>query len=207
MLLFSLYLCPATVNAGDDAGQVATDRRADADSGNSADTRGSDDGSDADEPKASGGMTQIQWPAGPDISAAGAIVVEASSGSILYAKNIYDTFYPASTTKILTTLVALENSELNEIVTVSYAADNYVSKTSSRMGLVEGEQVTMEQALYGIMLESGNEATFAVGEHVGGEEVLQLLLDLQEAVVEVLFSVFVLVVVEGVGGNVICLQP
>ena len=71
-------------------------------------------------------------------------------------------------TKILTTLVALENSELNEIVTVSYAADNYVSKTSSRMGLVEGEQVTMEQALYGIMLESGNEATFAVGEHVGG---------------------------------------
>ena len=108
------------------------------------------------------------WPSGPDISADGAIVIEASSGSILYAKNIYDTFYPASTTKILTTLVALDNSELNEIVTVSYAADNYVSKTSSRMGLVEGEQITMEQALYGIMLESGNEATFAVGEHVGG---------------------------------------
>ncbi|MCR5683930.1 MAG: D-alanyl-D-alanine carboxypeptidase [Lachnospiraceae bacterium] len=108
------------------------------------------------------------WPSGPDITADGAIVVEASTGSILYEKNIYDTFYPASTTKILTTLVALENSSLNEIVTVSYAADNYVSKTSSRMGLVEGEQVTMEQALYGIMLESGNEATFAVGEHVGG---------------------------------------
>ena len=108
------------------------------------------------------------WPAGPDISADGAIVIEASTGSILYEKNIYETFYPASTTKILTTLVALENSELGEIITVSYAADNYVSKTSSRMGLVEGEQVTVEQALYGIMLESGNEATFAVGEHVGG---------------------------------------
>ncbi len=110
----------------------------------------------------------LAWPAGPDISADGAIVIEASTGSILYAKNVYDRFYPASTTKILTTLVALENSDMNEIVTVSYAADNYVSKTSSRMGLVEGEQITMEQALYGIMLESANEATYAVGEHVGG---------------------------------------
>lgn len=112
--------------------------------------------------------TALSWPVGPDISADGAIVVEASTGSILYQKNIYDQFYPASTTKVLTTLVALENSEMNEIVTVSYAADNYVSKTSSRMGLVEGEQITMEQALYGIMLESANEATYAVGEHVGG---------------------------------------
>ena len=111
---------------------------------------------------------QAVWPKGPDISADGAIVIEASTGTILYGKNIYETFYPASTTKILTTLVALENSDLNEVLTVSYAADNYVSKTSSRMGLVEGEQVTIEQALYGIMLESGNEATFAVGEHVGG---------------------------------------
>ena len=112
--------------------------------------------------------TGIIWPTGPEITADGAIVVEATTGSILYEKNIYDKFFPASTTKILTTLVALENSELNEIVTVSYAADNYVSKTSSRMGLVEGEQITMEQALYGIMLESANEGTYAVGEHVGG---------------------------------------
>lgn len=108
------------------------------------------------------------WPLGPEISGDGAIVLEASTGCILYEKNVYDRFYPASTTKILTTLVALENSDMNEIVTVSYAADNYVSKTSSRMGLVEGEQITMEQALYGIMLESANEATYAVGEHVGG---------------------------------------
>lgn len=108
------------------------------------------------------------WPSGPNLSGDGAILMDADTGSILYEKNIYDRFYPASTTKILTTLVALENADLSEIVTVSYAADNYVSKTSSRMGLVEGEQVTLEQALYGIMLESGNEATYAVGEHVGG---------------------------------------
>ena len=108
-----------------------------------------------------------EWPTGPEVSGDGAIVVDASTGNILYEKNIYDKFFPASTTKILTTLVALENGELDDVLTVSYAADNYVSKTSSRMGLVEGEQVTVEQALYGIMLESGNEATYAVGEHVG----------------------------------------
>ena len=107
------------------------------------------------------------WPQGPEIEGDGAIVVDADTGNILYEKNIYEKFYPASTTKILTTLVALENGKLDDVLTVSYAADNYVSKTSSRMGLVEGEQVTVEQALYGIMLESGNEATYAVGEHVG----------------------------------------
>jgi D-alanyl-D-alanine carboxypeptidase len=108
-----------------------------------------------------------EWPSGPEVSGDGAIVIDASTGNILYEKNIYDKFFPASTTKILTTLVALENGRLDDVLTVSYAADNYVSKTSSRMGLVEGEQVTVEQALYGIMLESGNEATYAVGEHVG----------------------------------------
>ena len=112
--------------------------------------------------------TDDGWPKGPEIKGDGAIVVDADTGNILFEKNIYDRFYPASTTKILTTLVALENGRLDDVLTVSYAADNYVSKTSSRMGLVEGEQVTVEQALYGIMLESGNEATFAVGEHVGG---------------------------------------
>ncbi|MCR5521380.1 MAG: D-alanyl-D-alanine carboxypeptidase [Lachnospiraceae bacterium] len=110
----------------------------------------------------------LAWPTGPSLTGDGAILMDADTGSILYEKNIYDRFYPASTTKILTTLVALENGDLSDIVTVSYAADNYVSKTSSRMGLVEGEQVTLEQALYGIMLESGNEATYAVGEHIGG---------------------------------------
>lgn len=107
------------------------------------------------------------WPSGPPIQGDAGIVIDAETGNILFEKDIYGKYYPASTTKVLTTLVALENSNMNEIVTVSYAADNYVSKTSSRMGLVEGEQITMEQALYGIMLESANEATYAVGEHVG----------------------------------------
>lgn len=112
-------------------------------------------------------LAEDGWPKGPEIKGDGAIVVDADTGNILYEKNIYEKFYPASTTKIMTTLVALENGNPDDVLTVSYAADNYVSKTSSRMGLTEGEQVTVEQALYGIMLESGNEATYAVGEHVG----------------------------------------
>lgn len=107
------------------------------------------------------------WPRGPEIQGDAGLVVDAETGNILYEKDIYGKYYPASTTKILTTLVAIENGNLDDVLTVSYAADNYVSKTSSRMGLTEGEQVTVEQALYGIMLESGNEATYAVGEHVG----------------------------------------
>ncbi|MBP5158674.1 MAG: D-alanyl-D-alanine carboxypeptidase [Lachnospiraceae bacterium] len=124
--------------------------------------RAADDGQEGE------AQEQPLWPAGPDISADAAIVVEQTTGLILYEKDIYTAYYPASTTKILTTLLALENSNLNETVTVSYEAEWYVSKASSRMGLVEGEQLSMEEALYGIMLESANEATYAVGEHVFG---------------------------------------
>lgn len=108
------------------------------------------------------------WPIGPDVYAEGAIVMEASTGLILYEKNIHTQYYPASITKILTTLLAIENSDLSETIKVSYEAEWFVSKTSSRMGLVEGEQLTMEEALYGVMLESANEATYAVGEHISG---------------------------------------
>lgn len=113
-------------------------------------------------------IDQTIWPAGPEVYADSAIVMEASTGLILYEKDIHTSYYPASITKILTTLLAIENSALNEIITVSYEAEWYVSKNSSRMGLVEGEQLTMEDALYGIMLESANEATYAVGEHISG---------------------------------------
>ncbi len=115
------------------------------------------------------------WPSGPEINADAAIVVDASTGLILYAKDIYSTYYPASITKIMTTLVALENSSLNETITVSYEAEWYVSKTSSRMGLVEGEQLTMEEALYGVMLESANEGTYAVGEHVADGSIAKFI--------------------------------
>lgn len=108
------------------------------------------------------------WPAGPDVDAESAILMDINTGTILYEKNINEELYPASTTKILTTLLALENSSLDEVVTFSHNAVFSIEPGSSHIGIVDGEQLTMEQCLYGIMLESANEVSNAVAEHVGG---------------------------------------
>lgn len=108
------------------------------------------------------------WPNGPDVEAESAILMDINTGTILYEKNINEELYPASTTKIMTTLLALENSSLDETVTFSKNAVFSIEPGSSHIGITEGEQLTMEQCLYGIMLESANEVSNAVAEHVGG---------------------------------------
>ena len=100
------------------------------------------------------------WPTGPEVYADAAIVMEASTGLVLYEKDIYDAHYPASITKIMTTLLALENCNLNEIMTMSREAEWGVDFNSSRIGLVEGESITLKDALYGVMLESANEVSY-----------------------------------------------
>lgn len=109
------------------------------------------------------------WPSGPDVYSEAAIVMDASSGLILYEKNIHDQYYPASITKILTTLLAIENCSLNEIVTFSKSAIFGIERNSSHIGIDVGEQLTVEQCLYGIMLESANEVAYAIAEHVAGD--------------------------------------
>ncbi len=108
------------------------------------------------------------WPSGPSIGAEAAILLEANTGTILYAKNIHDKNYPASTTKILTCLLATENSEMNEIVEYSKNAVFSIERDSSNMGMDAGEKITMEQSLYGILVGSANEAANAVAEHISG---------------------------------------
>lgn len=110
----------------------------------------------------------FKWPSGPFVNAAAAIVMEASTGLILYEKDIYSAYYPASITKIMTALLALENNSLNETITMSHEAEWDVDFDSSRIGLVEGEQLSMEDGLYAVMLESANEVSYCVGEHVAG---------------------------------------
>lgn len=105
----------------------------------------------------------------PKVNSKAAIVMEASTGAILYSKNIHDSYYPASITKILTTLLALENSSLRETVDFSKKAIFDVDLDSSRIGIDVGEKLTMEQSLYGIMLESANEVSYAVAEHISGD--------------------------------------
>lgn len=106
------------------------------------------------------------WPEAPAVDSPSAILMEMSTGTILYEKNSTERNYPASITKILTTLLALENSDLNEVVTFSDASiDN---TEGSGIARDYGEQMTMEQCLYAVMLGSANECAYAVAEHVGG---------------------------------------
>lgn len=109
------------------------------------------------------------WPENnPQVNSEAALVMEASTGAILYSKNPHKIYYPASITKILTTLLALENSSFSETVTFSKKAVYDVDLQSSRIGIDVGEKLSMEQCLYGIMLESANEVSYAVAEHVSG---------------------------------------
>ncbi len=108
------------------------------------------------------------WPEGPNVYAEAAIVMEASTGLILYEKNMDEAYYPASITKILSSLIIIENSSPGEVVTFSKDAVFNVDLDSSRIGIDVGEQLTIQQCLYGILLESANEVTYAAAEHVAG---------------------------------------
>ena len=106
------------------------------------------------------------WPDAPETLSPGVILMEESTGTILYEKNSDEAHYPASITKIMTTLLALENGNLSDMVTFS---DDAINNTEgSGIARDYGEQMTLEQCLYGVMLESANECAYAVAEHVGG---------------------------------------
>lgn len=109
-----------------------------------------------------------EWPKPPEIESAAAIVMEASTGTILYSKAAYDAYYPASTTKLMTALLAIEQCPLSDIVTCSKDSVESIGWDSSRIGLVAGESIDMENALYAILLASANEVSYAVAEHIGG---------------------------------------
>ena len=108
------------------------------------------------------------WPVGPAISAESAILMDANTGVILYAKDIHKKSYPASTTKLLTCLIAMERGDLDDMVEFSYDAVFSVPVGSSNMGMDAGESITLEQCLYGILVGSANEVANAVGEYISG---------------------------------------
>lgn len=108
------------------------------------------------------------WPTGPKISAQSAILMEANTGVILYEKNIHERLYPASTTKILTSLIAIENGDLDDMVPFSREAVFSVPPDGSNMGMDAGEVITLEECLYGIMVASANEVANATAEYVSG---------------------------------------
>ncbi|MDF2547080.1 MAG: D-alanyl-D-alanine carboxypeptidase [Anaerosolibacter sp.] len=101
----------------------------------------------------------------PDISAPSGILIDAETGDVLYEKNAFDIMYPASTTKIMTAILTLENTQLQDIVTI----DKETPFTDgNRIYAIEGETFTVEQLLYALMVESANDAAVALAKHVSG---------------------------------------
>jgi len=111
----------------------------------------------------------LRRPQAPDISATAAIVMDAQTGFILYEKNIHEPRYPASLTKIMTALLALEQyaNRLYEPILFSNNAVYSIPRNSSHIAMNEGETLTVENALYGILLASANEVANAIAEHIG----------------------------------------
>lgn len=111
-----------------------------------------------------------KWPTGPkkNFACDSAIVMELSTGTILYEKNMHKKRYPASITKILTAMLTAENLAMNDIITFSEKAVYGIEPGSSTVYSEVGEKMTVEQCLYAIMLESANEVCLAVGEQIAG---------------------------------------
>lgn len=100
-----------------------------------------------------------------DIFSRRAIIYERNSRTILFGKNIDEQCPMASTTKIMTSIIVLENANLDDIVTVSKKAAN---TGGSRLGLHSGDKISVRNLMYGLLLCSGNDAAVALAEHVGG---------------------------------------
>ncbi len=104
----------------------------------------------------------------PDIQAGAAVLMDVATGTVLYEKNADEQLYPASITKIMTALLALEECELSDIVTFSDNAVYGTEAGSSTAGIAAGAELTVEETLYAMLLVSANEAATALAEHISG---------------------------------------
>lgn len=110
-------------------------------------------------------LNPVYVDASPNISSPKAILIDGKTGQVLYSKNAHAKAFPASTTKIMTAILALKRGNLDDYIPISKRA-SYVD--GSRIYLLEGEEVTLEQLLYGLLLESANDAAIAIAEYIGG---------------------------------------
>jgi len=111
------------------------------------------------------GVSQWAWAEEPQIVGETAALIDGKTGTLLYGKEEHKRMYPASTTKILTALVALERSKLTDVVSIG---PNAVTAGGTHIGLTEGERLTMEDLLYALLLNSSNDAGVAIAEHIAG---------------------------------------
>lgn len=108
------------------------------------------------------------WPQMREISEASAVVMDADTGGILYSLNRDTVRYPASTTKILTALIVIEKAKLSDTVTMDETGIEFVASGSTNADTKTGEQFTVEQCLYIMLLKSANDIATQLGKHVGG---------------------------------------
>lgn len=102
----------------------------------------------------------------PNIISQGAIVMDAQTGRVLFGKNIDEPLAMASTTKIMTAIITLENANLKDVVTVG---KNPTTAPNVKMNLKQGEEILLENLLYALMLESANDSAIAIAEYVFGD--------------------------------------
>ena len=106
--------------------------------------------------------------AAPTVSAEGAVLLNCNTGQILFEKNSSTQFFPASITKVMTALLTVENCSLDEIVTFSETATTNLESGAVTINLTAGDQLTVEQSLYALLLKSANEVANGLAEHISG---------------------------------------
>jgi D-alanyl-D-alanine carboxypeptidase (penicillin-binding protein 5/6) len=117
----------------------------------------------------------------PELVGEAAALIDGRNGQFLFEKNSDQRMYPASTTKILTAIIALEKGKLNDPVCIPYAA---CGVEGSAIGLQEGENIALEDLLYALMLNSGNDTAVAIANHIGGsvEDFVRMMNDLAKTI-------------------------
>ena len=108
------------------------------------------------------------WPSNVTIEADGGILIDADSGTVLYSKNIHETYYPASITKILTAYIIINYCDLDDTVTFTHSAVNTLEPGSSILGARVGDKMSVRDCLYALLLQSANEVANALAEHCSG---------------------------------------
>lgn len=109
--------------------------------------------------------SNISYAVTPKINGSSGILIEKETGRILYSHNSHQKLPMASTTKVMTALVALENGNLDEKVKIT---NKSVGIEGSSIYLFKGEEITLKDLIYGLMLRSGNDAAVAIAYHIGG---------------------------------------
>lgn len=107
------------------------------------------------------------WPEGPKVHAASAIVIDMESGAVLYAKAAEEQHFPASITKLMTTLVALETGQPDDPVIFTEDSISFLEPGDASIGMLAGEQLSLNDALHAVLLASANEVSYAVAENMG----------------------------------------